>query len=177
VKAAEGVFANPDPYFRPPPRRGRPPKNPDQRASSSNPRTSATPAPIIPPLIPLTQPVPTMPRQASRSRSSSAQSYVSAASPTASEKLRRQSQTESDRAVIAALDARLPRWTGPQSVLARVANTGGIGGSGWWGEGAPDYEAEAGGERRWPQRIRAVVDVISGYRDPSYVQPFVSAPC
>ncbi len=110
---------------------------------------------------------PLMPRQSSRSRSTSAQPYITATSPTPSEKVRRYRQTEADRAIVAALDARLPRWSGPQPGLPGGVNLCGVDGSGWWGEGAPDYEMNAGGERMWPNRIKGVAEAISGYRDPS----------
>lgn len=103
--------------------------------------------------------------RASRSRSSSAQPHVSAASPTASETVQRNRQAEADRSIVAALDARLPTWAGPQAVLPGGVALGGIEGSGWWGEGAPTYEMNAGGERLWSLRIKAVVEGISGYRD------------
>ena len=173
-KAHEGVFANPDPYFQPP-RRGRPPKNSDQPASIHSPRTSVmNTEPQLQNPFPVVQPSATMPLRTSRSRSPSAQPYISAASPTASDTIRRHDQTESDRQIVAALDTKLPRWPGPQAVLAEAAKSGNIDGSGWWGEGAPDFERGMGGETMWPDRVSKIIGGIRGYQDPSYVYATIS---
>ncbi|WWC72663.1 uncharacterized protein I206_106627 [Kwoniella pini CBS 10737] len=117
-------------------------------------RIVATPIPAPRINVPAASPVPrAIPQPA-----------VAPASPTASEQ-GRQKQAEKDRAVVAALDARLPRWPGPQPVLPGNSSIGGIPGYGWFGEGAPDHDRIAGGSSMWPHRIRAVVDAIEGYRD------------
>lgn len=46
---------------------------------------------------------------------------------------------------------------------------GGVLGSGWWGEGAADYERSVGGQANWKKRIVAVANAIATYRDPGYV--------
>lgn len=73
---------------------------------------------------------------------------------------------EADRQMVARLDQTLPKWDGPQPVLPGPPIVGGVPGSGWWGEGAPEYEARAGGMKRWQDRIQAVVSALSDYRDP-----------
>lgn len=50
----------------------------------------------------------------------------------------------SDAQVIASLEARIPHWQGPQAVIPGPPAIEGVPGSGWWGEGAPDYERTAG---------------------------------
>ena len=73
--------------------------------------------------------------------------------------------SQADRAVVAALDSRLPQWGGPQPVLPGHPNLAQVPGSGWWGEGAPDYEASAGGQVMWGNRMKSVIGAVHGYRD------------
>ncbi|OCF45640.1 chromatin structure-remodeling complex subunit RSC1/2 [Kwoniella heveanensis CBS 569] len=124
-------------------------------------------SPIPKPQLPTSAPVQTlqtaMQRPSTPSRVNS-QPTTTPASPSVSDKAR-QTQAEIDRKVVAALDAVLPRWPGPQPVIPGNTAPGGIFGSGWFGEGAPDYERSAGGPAMWPHRIRAVVDAIASYRD------------
>ncbi|KAL7420864.1 hypothetical protein Q5752_004818 [Cryptotrichosporon argae] len=70
------------------------------------------------------------------------------------------------------LDATLPRWPGPSIDLPPVPPQalGGVLGSGWWGDGAPQYEAGVGGPASWQGRIRRVVAALAGYRDAANVQ-------
>lgn len=65
-------------------------------------------------------------------------------------------QVTADQAVIAALDARLPRWEGPLAVL-HPTSIEGIQGSGWWGEGAPSR----------PSNVRAVMEAVDRYKHDS----------
>ncbi|KAK6906505.1 hypothetical protein I203_100490 [Kwoniella mangroviensis CBS 8507] len=122
------------------------------------PAPAPAPAPVPPPTIQANTPIRTpLPRNLS-------QPPPAPASPTPSE-TGRQSQAEKDRHVVAALDARLPRWPGPQAVLPGDTAIGGIQGYGWFGEGAPDYDRSTGDSAMWPHRIRAVIEAIIGYRD------------
>ncbi|WVQ95459.1 hypothetical protein IAU59_002556 [Kwoniella sp. CBS 9459] len=125
--------------------------------------SSPVPKPQLPTHIPVQTLQNAMQRPATPSRVYS-QPNTTPASPSASDHAR-QSQAELDRKVVAALDAVLPRWPGPQPVTPGDTAPGGIYGSGWFGEGAPDSERSAGGPAMWPHRIRAVVDAIAGYRD------------
>ncbi|EIW70202.1 hypothetical protein TREMEDRAFT_68547 [Tremella mesenterica DSM 1558] len=74
-------------------------------------------------------------------------------------------QVEADRRIIADLESRLPRWEGPKEVIHGDTAPGGIPGSGWFGEGAPQYEQSVGGPASWPDGIRRVVHALSEYRD------------
>jgi len=38
-------------------------------------------------------------------------------------------------------------------------------GSGWFGQGAPEYEARNGGSSSWPGRISSVLHAVTEYRD------------
>ncbi|WVF67895.1 hypothetical protein IAT40_002656 [Kwoniella sp. CBS 6097] len=127
----------------------------------------AGPSPVPPPQLPTPVPVQTlqaaMQRPATPTRVSSLPN-TTPASPSVSDRAR-QSQAEIDRKIVAALDATLPRWPGPQPVIPGNTAPGGIYGNGWFGEGAPDFERSAGGPAMWPHRIRAVVDAVAAYRD------------
>ena len=90
-------------------------------------------------------------------------------SPDQNEKIQRERLAEADQTWVNALEARLPKWQGPQQILVGNANTAGIPGSGWLGEGAPDAERHLGGPSSYPQRIRGVLHAISEYRDTRYV--------
>ena len=61
-----------------------------------------------------------------------------------------------DKAVIAALDARLPQWEGPKAVL-HPPSIEGISGSGWWGEGSSDPSPISA-------RMRVVMDTMERYK-------------
>ncbi|ORX40945.1 hypothetical protein BD324DRAFT_612629 [Kockovaella imperatae] len=83
------------------------------------------------------------------------------------ERMRQGVQSQADQAVVAALDARMPKWSGPDTVLSGNPDLGGIPGNGWWGEGVPDYERDAGGESGWLSRMKGVVGALKGYKDAS----------
>ncbi|KAK8850623.1 hypothetical protein IAR55_004542 [Kwoniella newhampshirensis] len=186
-----GIFTSPDPYHSSPVKPGRKSK----RATSAIPSQSSTPLPepvkaSTPLPAPLTEPPksetpasappgpvsaphpqlsppppPTLtPAPMIRTRSES-QSRFPAVSPTSSEKSRQRNQNDADKKIMAARDATLPRWQGPQAVLPGASTV--IPGSGWFGEGAPDYEKSAGGPSMWPHRMRTVLGALAGYRGPS----------
>jgi chromatin structure-remodeling complex subunit RSC1/2 len=69
-------------------------------------------------------------------------------------------QVAADKTVIAALDARLPRWEGPLSVLY-PPSVEGISGSGWWGEGSS-------GSVPTNARMRAVMETVDQYKHDEY---------
>lgn len=72
----------------------------------------------------------------------------------------------SDESAVAATDAKLPRWSGPVQELPGDPAPGGVLGSGWWGEGAADYERSVGGQANWKKRIASVANAIATYKDP-----------
>lgn len=72
-----------------------------------------------------------------------------------------------DNAVVAATDAAMPIWQGPKIQLPGDPAPGGHPGSGWWGEGSPDYERSVGGVGSYKQRIHAVAEAMTAYKDPS----------
>jgi chromatin structure-remodeling complex subunit RSC1/2 len=39
-------------------------------------------------------------------------------------------------------------------------------GSGWWGEGAPEFERNVGGHASWKKRIHAVAGAVEAYKNP-----------
>lgn len=80
------------------------------------------------------------------------------------------SLAEADARVVSATDEKLPKWEGPRSLLPGDPAPGGILGSGWWGEGAPEYERRVGGQASWKGRIRVVADAIEAYKDPQGVR-------
>ncbi len=72
-----------------------------------------------------------------------------------------------NNAVVAATDASFPIWPGPKSQLPGDPAPGGHPGSGWWGEGSPDYERSVGGPASYKQRIHSVAEAIAAYKNPS----------
>ncbi|KAK4688769.1 chromatin structure-remodeling complex subunit RSC1/2, partial [Tremellales sp. Uapishka_1] len=154
TKAAESRLPNQNPYHRNrntkmAPRKSKaalPPPPPAPTAASA-PRKSTTPAVATPPVGSITLPAPIDSPAPGPARSGA-------------------QVVEDDKKMMAAMDARLPRWTGPEAQM-EGPSPGGIPGSGWFGEGAPDYERHAGGKVMWPHRIRSVVAALSGYRDKS----------
>lgn len=72
-----------------------------------------------------------------------------------------------DNALVAATDATMARWEGPKTTLPGDPAPGGHPGSGWWGEGSPDYERSVGGVASHKHRIQAVAEAINGYKDPA----------
>lgn len=72
-----------------------------------------------------------------------------------------------NNAIVAATDASFPIWSGPKIQLPGDPAPGGHPGSGWWGEGSPDYERSVGGPASYKQRIHAVAEAIAAYKDPS----------
>jgi len=62
-------------------------------------------------------------------------------------------QIAADKAVIASLDARLPRWEGPLAVL-HPTSIEGIQGSGWWGEATPG-----------PSNATTVMNAVDQYKE------------
>lgn len=66
----------------------------------------------------------------------------------------------SDAQVISSLEAHLPQWPGPQPVIAGPSAIEGVPGSGWWGEGAPDYQKSAGPIHA---RMKAVIGAIDAH--------------
>jgi len=100
-----------------------------------------------------------------RSRSPTAQAHE-AVVPTVLEKYEFVKQSDRDRITIAQLDETLPRWEGAQAVLPGDPAPGGVQGSGWWGEGAPAFEASLGGPGNWQHRMRVMITALAGYRDP-----------
>ncbi|WWC92384.1 uncharacterized protein L201_007341 [Kwoniella dendrophila CBS 6074] len=188
-RAEAHIFSNTDPYHSSPIKPSR-----KKRGNSSIPSKSATPLPepksssiveakpatpaaelptipettmVAPSPTPIPRPAPsprttvTIPNPVIRNHP---QPTITPASPTPSD-LGRSAQAEKDRSIVAALDRRLPKWSGPQYVLPGPPSIAGIQGSGWFGEGAPDYDRSTGGPAMWPHRIRAVIDAIVGYRD------------
>ena len=75
-------------------------------------------------------------------------------------------QSSADAAMVAMLDTRLQKWNGPELQLPGNVETGGIRGSGWWGEGSDYYERDW---QSWPQRMKGVLEALQGYRDASCV--------
>jgi chromatin structure-remodeling complex subunit RSC1/2 len=75
-----------------------------------------------------------------------------------------------DKGVVDALDATLDKWEGPKSLLPGDPAPGGILGSGWWGEGSPEYERRVGGQASWKGRIKVVAEAIEAYKDPTGVR-------
>nr|XP_031862624.1 uncharacterized protein CI109_002122 [Kwoniella shandongensis]KAA5529696.1 hypothetical protein CI109_002122 [Kwoniella shandongensis] len=180
TRAEAGIFSSPDPYHSSPVKPGRKPK----RATSANPSKSSTPLPepikaptplpeppkaVTPiPEVPTPKPVPVIvpPVVAAMTRTQSdPRPPISHVSPSPSEQYRQRNQNNDDKRIMAARDATLPRWQGPQAVLPGAANI--VPGSGWFGEGAPDYERNAGGSSHWPERIKIVLNAVGSYRDPS----------
>ena len=76
-------------------------------------------------------------------------------------------QSQADQAVVSALDQKMQKWQGPELQLPGNPELADIPGSGWWGEGAPDYERTAGGEAGWGKRMQAVIAALKGYKDAS----------
>lgn len=74
--------------------------------------------------------------------------------------------SQADAAVVNMLDAKLERWGGPQNPLPGDPAPGGVPGSGWWGEGAPEFERSVGGSTSYKSRIRTAAEAIAGYKDP-----------
>ncbi|ODO05892.1 hypothetical protein I350_04953 [Cryptococcus amylolentus CBS 6273] len=187
--ASSHTFSHTDPYHSSPVKPGRRPKR-----TSVTPAKSVTPAPSIPPVLLQTlSPIPEPSAVAGSSRSPAFASLPNppqSAQPSPRPALSSMSQPQTlqqaytatpnvpmdpakaaqyaaDQAVVAARDATLPRWSGPKEVLSGNPAPGGVPGSGWWGEDAPDYERTTGGPDQWPFRIRAVVGAIEGYKDAS----------
>ena len=72
-----------------------------------------------------------------------------------------------DKAVIQALDARLPKWPGPEAVVRGPPAIQGISGSGWWGEGSPDAGYATGGPSQWLKSMNDVLRAVSSLTDAS----------
>ncbi|BEI81186.1 hypothetical protein CcaverHIS002_0203460 [Cutaneotrichosporon cavernicola] len=72
-----------------------------------------------------------------------------------------------NNSIVAATDSSFPMWPGPKIQLPGDPAPGGHPGSGWWGEGSPDYERSVGGQASYKQRIHAVAEAIAAYKDPS----------
>jgi chromatin structure-remodeling complex subunit RSC1/2 len=98
-------------------------------------------------------------------------SLVPPRSPDARTKAQRARVIEADKAFIDTFEAGLDRWQGPEIHLAPAAKTGGIEGSGWFGQGAPEVEQHFGGPSSYPNRIRGVLHAITEYRDAVWVFP------
>ena len=156
-----------------PKRRGRPPKDPNKIAANAQAMAAAMAARSLPAPIPTSSsssygydsPMTYVPNHVSTMAD-----YPSDGSETPPvgepfRQLRQGAQSEADKAVVASLDARLPLFPGPVLILPGSYEMGGITGSGWWGEGAPDYEKSVGGESSWPRRMKAMMTAIHGYRD------------
>ncbi|WRT70789.1 uncharacterized protein IL334_007788 [Kwoniella shivajii] len=190
TRAQAGIFSSVDPYHKSvkPIRKKRGPSSMPSKSSTPLPEIKTAPSPVpeitplppapepeLPPIsemtiaapspTPISAPTPTVratitiPSSVARNL----QGPTQPASPTPSER-GRQSQAEKDRKITAALDATLPRWSGPSATLPGDP-PGGLSGCGWFGEGAPDYERSAGGPAMWPHRIRAVAGAVAGYKD------------
>lgn len=156
--AAAGTFNNADPYHRQTAKKGKQAKARDGSAA----RVSQTPIPAT------GTPAAPAPVALPKSKSCSPPSAVAVPSPVSSEKIEKNDKGRhgrTDKQVIDALDARLPQWPGPQATHLPGPNLEGIKGSGWWGEGSPEYERSAGGPSAVPQRMRVVMNALSGYRD------------
>ncbi|KAL1412641.1 hypothetical protein Q8F55_000388 [Vanrija albida] len=177
ARAAEGIFASADPTQKA--ARGRKPKGE---------RTSATPTPATPaaapPVIhlrvprpeaaaPASAPTPAVPptpaptretrgARASLSGQGKPAEPVKPAVPPSTSTL-----SDADTRIVAVVDAKLPLFEGPKTVLPGDPAPGGLLGSGWWGESAPEYERKALATTSYKQRIRAVAEAIAGYADPS----------
>jgi len=70
-----------------------------------------------------------------------------------------------DKQFIDRFDANLEQWRGPEIQLPPGRKTAGVEGSGWFGQGAPEYEARNGGSSSWPGRISSVLHAVTEYRD------------
>lgn len=70
-----------------------------------------------------------------------------------------------DKVFMDRFDTNLEHWRGPEIQLAPGRKTAGVEGSGWFGQGAPEYEARNGGSSNWPGRIRSVLHAVTEYRD------------
>jgi chromatin structure-remodeling complex subunit RSC1/2 len=70
-----------------------------------------------------------------------------------------------DKQFIDRFDANLEQWRGPEIQLPPGRKTAGIEGSGWFGQGAPEYEMRNGGSSSWPGRISSVLHAVTEYRD------------
>lgn len=69
---------------------------------------------------------------------------------------------ESDEAIMAKLDAQLPKWSGPPMRIEGPASVGGISGSGYWGEFGDDMASNTGPSMRL--RIATVMAALEAYR-------------
>lgn len=160
-------------------RRGKKGKAGSAGPSSAPPRTTATPAPMAP--IPeLPKPILINPAAASSRQPPAVQATPPPPPLVPQSPIHPPPRglTAADQAVVNAVDKGMPRWPGPQAVIPGPSQIGGIPGSGWWGEGAPEYEKSAGGQTTSPSRIKAVLAAISGYKDQQYVYsgPFFFPP-
>jgi chromatin structure-remodeling complex subunit RSC1/2 len=74
-------------------------------------------------------------------------------------------QNQIDKEFVDQFDKGLQRWRGPEVNLAQGRKTGGIEGSGWFGQGAPEHEQQFGGASSYPARVQAVLHAVVEYRD------------
>jgi chromatin structure-remodeling complex subunit RSC1/2 len=70
-----------------------------------------------------------------------------------------------DKVFIERFDANLEQWRGPEIQLPPGRKLAGVEGSGWFGQGAPEYEMRHGGSSSWPARIQSVLHAVTEYRD------------
>jgi len=70
-----------------------------------------------------------------------------------------------DKMFMDRFDGNLEQWRGPETQLPPGRKLAGIEGSGWFGQGAPDYDMRNGGSSSWPGRISSVLHAITEYRD------------
>jgi len=74
-------------------------------------------------------------------------------------------QNHMDKEFIDQFDRSLQKWRGPEVNLQPGRKTGGIEGSGWFGQGAPEHEQQFGGPSSYPARVQGVLHAIVEYRD------------
>lgn len=192
--AEKGIFAWSDPYHKSSkvrrPKAGKQ-KSVEPKTEAATPGTPATDAP--PPVIKLHVSRPDASASPAASTSASAEPLLpskrerarqpapASASPVRVSRSQAKAEAEKyapprpanavhlspgDESVVAATDAKLPRWSGPVQELPGDPAPGGVLGSGWWGEGAADYERSVGGQANWKKRIATVANAIATYKDP-----------
>ncbi|WVN89074.1 uncharacterized protein L203_104290 [Cryptococcus depauperatus CBS 7841] len=171
ARGQAGVFPHTDPYYNLPakPRRGRPPGRrslagirrqpspvygPSQLSVSQ--QAAATDSSLFIHLAPL-------PSGALSSSTQRNMAIPVLTQPTPNPA--RMAQHEADLAIVAALDATLPRWEGPKDVLPGNSSPGGVSGSGWLGEGQPEYATQIGQTNQPADTIRTIIKAVGGYRD------------
>jgi hypothetical protein len=100
------------------------------------------------------------------SQYTTAAALVPPPSPNETEKAIRKAAAAADREFTTKFERGLPHWEGPEEVLRGEVHSGGIEGSGWFGEGPYDVERRHGGPSSYAGRIRGVLHAITEYRDP-----------